>query len=442
MPSPILNLQVGLNSYEIEGEKTDNELAIEDARREAELYRAISDVTNDVGSQETSRAVVAELTRVSAGLEALMTEVDAVVDPAAPTKEELDAIRVAAMAVNTSVLSTEESSAIEQVMNGHLTGSQESIIDVIKSVGVKINYAASNFLAKTKNVFSSAQPSEKMIETAKRLRVKIKNFNTDTFAVTLDGAEQNEIACGAKLDIIKDIHSLPKAVTRWAIAPSEAVKPLFNQLESIVKDTFGSSDEESFKANYEKILQFKIPMDEDAVLRESFSTRRGMIDCYAGEALFGGLSKVYMLARSSGSDSSFSKALDHAGQLANYESVISRIGPANPKQPVSITLTKAELLDVVDVLEETAVLIRDWVKNDGLYTTMQASWRNTYGDLGKLAKQPWMNNSLLNSGYMLAYTYVCLFYFMAPNIYPLVSSMSVLYKFINKTVYGSDLSGS
>ncbi|MEQ5162544.1 hypothetical protein ABN196_18060, partial [Proteus terrae] len=185
MPSPILNLQVGLNSYEIEGAKTDNELAIEDARREAELYKAMSDITNDVSSQETSRAVVAELTRVSAGLEALMAEVDAVVDSTAPTKEELDAIRVAAMAVNTSVLSTEESSAIEQVMNGHLTGSQESIIDVIKSVGAKINYAASNFLAKTKNVFSSAQPSEKMIETAKRLRVKIKNFDTDTFTVTL-----------------------------------------------------------------------------------------------------------------------------------------------------------------------------------------------------------------------------------------------------------------
>ncbi len=442
MPSPILNLQVGLNTYELEGAKTDNELAIEEAMQEAELYKTMTNITRDVNTQETSRAAVSELTRVSAGLEALMTEVDAVVDPTAPTKEELDAIRVAAMAVNTSVLSTEESSAIEQVMNGHLTGSQESIIDIIKSVGAKINYVASNFLEKTKNVFSSAKPSEKMVDTAKRLRIKVKSFNTDTFTVTLDGNAQNEIACGGKLDIIKDVHSLPKAVNRWAVAPSEAVKPLFNQLESIIKATFQSSDETSFKENYEKILQFKIPMDEDAVLRESFSTRGGMIDCYAGDVLFGGLSKVYMVSRGSGGDTDYSKALSHAAQLANYESVITRIEAPNPKQPVSITLTKAELLDVIDVLEETAVLIRDWVKHDGLYLTMQASWKNMYGDLGKLAKQPWMNNSLLNNGYMLAYTYVCLFYFMAPNIYPLVSGMSVLYRFINKTVYGTDLSGS
>lgn len=409
--------------------------------------RALADIIQNEMDVSNIRSNIDNLQQVSAGIESLMLDVDIVTNGDEIKPEEIQVLSAAARAVRREYLEPEHREVLDDIIEGRLEGSQEGLMDAIKSIGTKISFAMGNFKDK---ISTSKKTGEDLLKAYEAnltaLDKRISEIKVAQFSVTLKGDTIAKLRVGDKLDIVNDIKQLPVMLKAVTIDDMAQASTAFDKMQAFVKKAALSKDAEEFVANTKGFEQFPPMLIPSGVVKQMAGEkyRNFIIDVYRHKEISpGGFTRFIAIQRPTKEDNHLENVMEQAFACSRQFSGWWDMGydaKSKKPEPQEVTLTKADMTSMLNSLKDTLKIMRTY--NNGLtaFATMFKQHEDIVAIIKEKSKDDWVdkkiNSTLINLSNSLNAPLDLGYIYTAPTF----GEINKIVAIVKHIVYKSDLS--
>lgn len=351
--------------------------------------RALADIIQNEMDVSNIRSTISDLQHVSTGIESLMLDVDIVTNGDEIKPEELQVLAASARAVRQELLDPEARVVIDNIIEGRLEGSQEGLMDAIRSIGTKISFAMGNFKDKIATNKKSGEDLLKAYEAnLTALDKRISEINVAQFEVTLKKDTVNKIRVGTKMDIVNDIKALPVMLRAISVTDMAQCSSVFDQMQAFIKKALLSKDAETFIANIQGFDKFPPMLIPAGAVKQMAGEkyRNHIIDIYRHKEIGpGGITKFMAVQRPTAETSPLENTAELGFAMTHMFSGWWSMSYDKVKDtaPQEVTLTKSDVNAMFTALQETVKVMRTYLNGLSAFGTMYKQ----YDDIVALAKE-------------------------------------------------------
>lgn len=409
--------------------------------------RALADIIQNEMDISNIRSTVDALQRVSSGIESLMIDVDVVTNGDEIKPEELQVLAASARAVRREYLEPEHREVLEQIIEGRLEGSQEGLIDAIKSIGAKISFAMGNFKDKVSTNKKTAEETLKAYDTnLAALDKRISEIKVAQFSVTLKKDTINNVRVGDKLDIVNDIKQLPIMLKAVSVDDMAQGMSVFDKMQAFVKKAALSKNAEEFMENIKGFNQFPPMLIPSGAVKQMAGEKykNYIIDVYRHKEISpGGFTRFIAIQRPTKEDTPLDDVMEQAFACSRQFSGwwdMSYNKPDVKTESQEVTLTKADMTAMLTALRDTLKVMRTYINSLSNFGTMYKQYDDIVDLINEKTKENWVDKKVnstlinlcnsMNAPLDLAYIHIT----------PTLGEIDKIVSVVKHIVYKSDLS--
>lgn len=351
--------------------------------------RALAEIIQNEMDISNIRTNIETLRNISAGMESLMLDVNVVTNGDEIKQEELQVLAAAARAVRQEYIEPEHRVVIDNIIEGRLEGSQEGLMDAIRSIGAKITFAMGNFKDK---VSTNKKTGEDLLkgydDNIVALDKRIGDIKVAQFSVTLKKDTVNKIRTGNKLDIVNDVKMLPVMLKAVAVDDMTQSSSVYDKMQAFVKKAILSKSAEEFMDNIKGFEQFAPMLLPSGAIKQMAGEkyRNNIIDIYRHKEIGpGGITKFLAVQRPSQESGPLEQVAEQGFAMSRLFAGWWSMGynSAKDTSPQEVTLTKSDMTAMLTSLRDTLKIMRTYVSSLSGFSTMFKQ----YDDIVSLAKE-------------------------------------------------------